>query len=49
MKKTLKQWEKSDIDLDEFLTESPCEIDEDLYNYIASEIPAHYMFAGLVQ
>lgn len=49
MKKTLKQWEKSDIDLDKFLTESPCEIDEDLYNYIASTIPAQYMFAWLVQ
>ena len=32
-KKTFKSWEKSNINLDEFLTE-PCEIDERLSNYL---------------
>ena len=39
--KTLKQWEKSKLDLDEFLTE-PCQIDEALYLDILECVGATY-------
>ena len=32
--KTLKQWEKSKLDLDEYLGEAPCKINKGLYYYI---------------
>ena len=39
--KTLKQWEKSGKDLDEFLSPGNW-ISEDLYRYIADVVPAYY-------
>jgi hypothetical protein len=33
--KTFEEWEKSDIDLDVYLGEKPCEIDFELYEFIA--------------
>lgn len=39
--KTLKKWEKTDIDLGEYLG-APCEIDEGLFLYIAECVPAKY-------
>jgi len=47
-KKTRKQWEKSGIDLDKFMKE-PCEIDEDLFNYLGEVVSPKYCGAGLVQ
>lgn len=47
-KKTLKGWEKSDLDLDKYLTE-PCEIDEDLSLYIGECVPPQYLGGGLTQ
>jgi len=41
-KKTLKGWEKSNVDLDKYLTE-PCEIDEALSLYIGEVVPPHYL------
>lgn len=46
--KTLQEWEESDLDLDQYLTE-PCEIDEALYNEIAEVVPPAYCLNGLVQ
>lgn len=41
-KKTLKGWEKSNVDLDKYLTE-PCEIDEELSNYIGECVAPQYL------
>lgn len=38
-KKTLKGWNKSNLNLDEYLTE-PCEIDEELY--LGKYVPPQY-------
>lgn len=46
--KTLKKWEKSKLDLDDYLSE-PCEIDEDLSNYIGEVIAPQYCGNGLTQ
>jgi hypothetical protein len=46
--KTYKEWEKSDLDLGEYLP-YPCEIDEDLHNYIAEIVPPHYCDNKLTQ
>ncbi len=48
MKKN-KQWEKSELDLQDFLWQSPCEIDEDLYNYIAEVTPPSFCINWIVQ
>lgn len=42
MKKTLKQWEKSSIDLDKFLGDVPCEVDEDMVDYMRDITMAQY-------
>lgn len=47
-KKTLKQWEKSNLDLDKFLFE-PCEIDEEMFNWIGEIISPQYLGEGIVQ
>ena len=39
--KTLKNWEKSNLDMDVYLNE-PCEIDEALYLDILECVPTHY-------
>ena len=46
--KTLKQWEKSGKDLDEFLSPGDW-ISEDLYRYIAEVVPAYYCSRKFVQ
>lgn len=40
--KTLKGWEESNLDMDEYLNE-PCEIDEQLYLEILDCVPPHYL------
>lgn len=40
--KTLKGWEKSNLDMTEYLDE-PCEIDEELYLDILECVPPHYL------
>jgi hypothetical protein len=47
-KKTYKGWEKSGIDLGEYLTE-PCEINEELYLYIVECTHPEYSWDGLIQ
>jgi hypothetical protein len=47
-KKTYKAWEKSGLDLENYLTE-PCEIDEELYNYLGEIVPPQYCYDGLLQ
>lgn len=44
-KKTLAGWEKSNVDLNEYLTE-PCEIDEELSNYIGGCVVPQYLGWG---
>lgn len=46
--KTYKQWQKSSLDLDQFL-EYPCEIDEKLYMYIAEIVAPNYCNGGIFQ
>jgi len=41
-KKTLKGWEKSGIDLKEYLGLAPCEIDEPLLLDILETVPAEF-------
>lgn len=48
MKKTRKGWEKSNLDLDKYLTE-PCEIDEELSLYIGECVAPTYYSDGLTQ
>lgn len=48
MKKTRKGWEKSNVNLDKYLTE-PCEIDEDIYNLIGETVAPEYCSNGLIQ
>lgn len=48
MKKTFKGWQKSGLDLGDYLTE-PCEIDEALSLYIGEVVPAYYLDEGLTQ
>lgn len=40
--KTLKGWQKSNLDMDEYLNQ-PCEIDEELYLDILECVPTHYL------
>lgn len=47
--KTLKGWERSNVDLGDYLGECPLRIDEDLYNYIGSCVPAQYCTCGYLQ
>lgn len=46
--KTKKQWYKSNKNLDEYLTE-PCEIDQELYNYLGEAVSPQYCDSGFVQ
>lgn len=46
--KTLKGWEASNLDLTDYL-QYPCEIDEDLANYIGECVAPQYLGNGLVQ
>lgn len=48
MKKTKRQWEKSNVDLDKFLTE-PCEIDEALFVYLAEIVSPQYSSECIIQ
>ena len=48
MKKTRKGWEKSNLNLDKYLTE-PVEIDEELYNYLGEAVAPEYCGDGIVQ
>ena len=47
-KKTLNGWQKSNKDLDEYLFE-PCEIDEEMFNYVMEVISPYYIGHGLGQ
>lgn len=47
--KNFKTWLKTDIDLDEYMQNIPCEIDEEMYNYIAECVAPNYLFNGIVQ
>lgn len=46
--KTYKGWDKSGLDLDEYLTE-PCEIDEELLNYIGECVAPTYVSPEFTQ
>lgn len=48
MKKSYKRWQKLNINLDKYLC-SPCEIDEELYNYLGETVPPQYCSNGFVQ
>ena len=48
-KKTYKDWQKSELDLDKYLGIGPCEIDEKLSNYIGSCTAPKYCSQGLIQ
>jgi len=48
MKKTRKEWGKSKLDLDKYLTE-PCEIDEELSLYIGECVAPKYCGGGFAQ
>lgn len=41
-RKTYKEWQKSNLDLDKYLPE-PCEIDEELALYIGECVPPVYL------
>ena len=47
--KTLKGWQKSNVDLGEYLGNAPCRINEGLYNYIAECVPVTYCSEGFMQ
>lgn len=48
--KTYKKWEKADDAwLHWYLWNQPCEIDEELYNYIGWVTAPQYCFLGLIQ
>lgn len=47
--KTLKEWEESDLDLDDYLGEDPAEIDEDLADYIRDCSYANYCSEHFLQ
>ena len=47
--KTLEAWEKSNLDLDDYLGNEPCEIDEVLFNYIAETVLPQFLYGGFVQ
>ena len=46
--KTYEGWEKSCLDLSEYLY-SPCEIDSDLFYYLLDCVPAAYCENGIIQ
>lgn len=50
-KKTFKNWEKSQLDVEDYLGEHPCEVDEKLYNSIVESVGSsvHDEKSGLVQ
>jgi len=48
MRKTKKQWDKSWLQLDEFIP-LPCEIDEELYNYIWEVVWPSYINNNILQ
>ena len=47
--KTYKKWQKANINLDIYLGEIPCEIDEELYHYIGETVAPTYCGGGFVQ
>lgn len=47
--KTYKQWQRSGLDLTEFLGPHPCRIDVRIYNYIREVVPPQYCSPKLVQ
>lgn len=50
MKKTYKKWEKSNSkDLDEYLGNIPCEIDEELFLYLAEITASQYSSENFIQ
>lgn len=44
--KTFKSWENSGKDLDDYLGEEPCRIDDELYMYILEVVCAHFCWNG---
>lgn len=47
--KTYNDWEKSNIDLDKYLGEIPCEIDEGLFNYVGEAVAPLFIYDGFAQ
>ena len=47
--KTLKEWEESDLDLEEYLGNEPCEIDGELELHIGEVVAPSYMNGGFTQ
>lgn len=47
--KTYKQWDESDIDLDEFLWKDPCEIDEEIHNHLWETVAPKYCDSNFLQ
>lgn len=47
--KTYKEWQKSNLNLDEYLGNCPCEIDEELYMYFGEITPPTYLSEDLIQ
>jgi len=48
-KKTLKGWEKSGVNLDEYIGKTPCEVDEALFLYYAEVVSPQYDSGNFVQ
>jgi len=46
--KTKEEWDTSGLPLDYYMPE-PCEIDEEMYMYIAKWVCPHYLEDGLIQ
>lgn len=46
--KTRKGWNKSNLDLKDYLPE-PCRIDEELHNYLGEIVAPKYCGQGLIQ
>lgn len=46
--KTRKGWNKSNLDLKNYLPE-PCQIDESLHNYLGEIVAPQYCYDGLIQ
>lgn len=47
--KTYKAWQKSNVNLSEYLGQEPCEIDEELYLYLAEVTAATYSSPDFIQ
>lgn len=46
--KTFKGWQRSNLDLEDYLQE-PCQIDEELHNYLGEIVAPQYCCDGLIQ